>query len=157
MRSAGFAPRAVAYPGRNRARGQDRPRSREDASTASVQRQVQGAARFTLIWILVRPVPGDLMQPAREERLAFGLTATAVEQQPEHLRWTAEDRGRLAVVAAVTDDPGWPATVDGTPAPVPTRWVVLTLGGLLTLARLRRGRRAGRGRPAGPGAAACRG
>jgi hypothetical protein len=34
--------------------------------------------------------------------LAFGLTATMVEQQPEHLRWTAEARGRLAVVAAVT-------------------------------------------------------
>jgi hypothetical protein len=28
--------------------------------------------------------------------------ATVVEQQPEHLRWTAEARGRLAVVAAVT-------------------------------------------------------
>jgi hypothetical protein len=48
------------------------------------------------ISILVRPVPGDLLQPAREEPLAFGLTATVVEQQPEHLRWTAEARGRLA-------------------------------------------------------------
>jgi hypothetical protein len=34
------------------------------------------------ISILVRPVPGDLLQPAREEPLAFGLTATVVEQQP---------------------------------------------------------------------------
>jgi uncharacterized membrane protein YfhO len=41
-----------------------------------------------------------------------------VEEQPEHLRWTAEDRGRLALVAAVTYDPGWPATVDDTPEPV---------------------------------------
>jgi hypothetical protein len=122
------------------------------------------------ISILVRPVPGDLLQPAREEPLAFGLTATVVEQQPAHLRWTAEARGRLAVVAAVTYDPGWPATVDDARCPSAgraTAWsswtcppastastcghrrpsrpagVVLTLAGLLALALLRRG---GRGR-----------
>jgi uncharacterized membrane protein YfhO len=94
-----------------------------------------------------------------------------VEQQPEHLRWTAEARGRLAVVAAVTDDPGWPATVDDAPVPVRRSGgglveldlpagqhrvdlrftgarpdplgVALTLAGLLALALFRRG---GRGR-----------
>ena len=123
------------------------------------------------ISILVRPVPGDLLQPAREEPLAFGLTATVVEQQPEHLRWTAEARSRLAVVAAVAYDPGWPATVDDAPVPVRRSGdglveldlpagqhrvdlrftgarpdplgVVLMLAGLLALALLRRG---GRGR-----------
>jgi hypothetical protein len=40
---------------------------------------------------------GPRARSKREELLAFGLTATVVEQQPEHLRWTAEDRGRLAV------------------------------------------------------------
>jgi hypothetical protein len=128
------------------------------------------------ISILVRPVPGDLLQPAREEPLAFGLMATVVEQQLEHLRWTAEARGRLAGVAAVTYDPGWPATVDDALVPVRRSGdglaeldlpagqhrvdlrftgarpnplgVVLTLAGLLALALLRRG---GRGRRAGRG------
>jgi hypothetical protein len=136
-----------------------------------------GLAALALLHpISILGAPGDLLQPAREEPLAFGLTAIVVEQQPEHLRWTAEARGRLAVVAAVTYDPGWPATVDDAPVPVRRSGdglveldlpagqhrvdlrftdarpnplgVVLTLAGLLALALLRRG---GRGRRAGRG------
>ena len=70
------------------------------------------------ISILVRPGARRPAAAGPRGTLAFGLTATVVEQQPEHLRWTAEARGRLAVVAAVTYDPGWPATVDDAPVPV---------------------------------------
>jgi transposase len=132
-----------------------------------------GLAALALLHpISILGAPGDLLQPAREEPLAFGLTAIVVEQQPEHLRWTAEARGRLAVVAAVTYDPGWPATVDDAPVPVRRSGdglveldlpagqhrvdlrftgarpnplgVVLTLAGLLALALLRRGGRGSR-------------
>jgi hypothetical protein len=47
-------------------------------------------------------VQPDHVQKLLVACLAFGLMATVAEQQPEHLRWTAEARGRLAVVAAVT-------------------------------------------------------
>jgi hypothetical protein len=103
------APRCRASSGNRCASGSDGPL--QVATLALVIRALRRGSRRTigvaatvlaalvllhLIWILVRQVPGDLLQPAREEPLAFGLTATAVEQQPEHLRWTAEDRGRLA-------------------------------------------------------------
>jgi hypothetical protein len=65
-----------------------------------------------------RPAPGDLLQPAFEEPVASGLAATPIEEQSEHLAWTAEAPTDLAVVAAVNYDPAWHAALDGNPVPV---------------------------------------
>jgi hypothetical protein len=65
-----------------------------------------------------RPAPGDLLQPAAEEPLAFGLTARPVQQDPEHLAWSTTADTDLAIVAAVAYDPAWRATIDGSPVRV---------------------------------------
>jgi hypothetical protein len=71
-----------------------------------------------------RPPVGALLQPAAEEPLASGasgasgLEARPERQDPERLAWQATADTDLAVVAAVTYDPGWRARVDGDPVAV---------------------------------------